>query len=388
MNDVPSIVLGEIMASTPGTLDPSRFPDEVFDLYSISAFDNGQPEIVRGRDIGSSKQIVQPGDVLLSRIVPHIRRAWVVREERGRRLIASGEWIVFRSERIYPSYLRHLLVAEPFHTQFMNTVAGIGGSLLRARPAQVADIEVPLPRLPEQQRIAERLDQADRLRRIRHYALELSDTILPATFVKFFGSCHEALGRWPIARLDDCCRRITDGTHLTPQFARKGVPFIFVKNIQNARIDFTTDKFVTEEEYRALYARCPVEIDDILYTIVGATYGQAAPVGKFTKFAFQRHIAHLKPDPKCIVPKFLVTMMQLPIVKTQADRWARGAAQPTINLKELKEFLIPVPPLPLQNEFAAVVDRVERLRATQQELLRQAEHLFATLLHQAFTDDH
>jgi type I restriction enzyme, S subunit len=120
-------------------------------------------------------------------------------------------------------------------------------------------------------------------------------------------------------------------------------------------------------------------------TIVGATYGQAAQVGAFTKFAFQRHIAHLKPNPTQVLPKVLVTMMQLPIVKTQADRWARGAAQPTINLKELKEFLIPVPPLSLQERFAAIVGRVERLRAVQREALRQAEHLFTSLLHSAFS---
>jgi type I restriction enzyme, S subunit len=79
--------------------------------------------------------------------------------------------------------------------------------------------------------------------------------------------------------------------------------------------------------------------------------------------------------------------MQLPIVKTQADRWARGAAQPTINLKELKEFKIPVPPLPLQEKFAALVTRHERLHTLQRESLRQAEHLFQTLLHQAFSND-
>jgi type I restriction enzyme, S subunit len=96
----PIIALGEIMASRSGSVDPSKHLDEVFELYSIPAFDSGRPELVAGRAIGSAKQVVRPGDVLLSRIVPHIRRSWVVRSGNGRRLIASGEWIVFRSDRL------------------------------------------------------------------------------------------------------------------------------------------------------------------------------------------------------------------------------------------------------------------------------------------------
>jgi hypothetical protein len=94
MKHWPTKTLGDFVAKKSGSVDPSKFPDEIFELYSIPAFDGGNPEVRHGREIGSSKQIVEPNDVLLSRIVPHIRRAWVVGENRGKRLIASGEWIV------------------------------------------------------------------------------------------------------------------------------------------------------------------------------------------------------------------------------------------------------------------------------------------------------
>lgn len=73
MSRVPSIALGEIMATKSGSVDPSKFTAEIFDLYSIPAFDKGAPEVVAGSAIGSSKQVVKPEDVLLSKIVPHIR---------------------------------------------------------------------------------------------------------------------------------------------------------------------------------------------------------------------------------------------------------------------------------------------------------------------------
>lgn len=178
MNSWRTTTLGELMPERAGTVDPSKFSDEVFDLYSVPAFQAGVPEIIAGKEIGSAKQIVQPGDVLLSKIVPHIRRAWIVGKNHGRRLIASSEWIVFRDQRFWPPFLRHILVSDPFHVQFMSTVSGVGGSLLRARPAHVAKLRIPQPPMTEQQRIAAILDQAEALRAKRRQALAKLDTLI------------------------------------------------------------------------------------------------------------------------------------------------------------------------------------------------------------------
>jgi type I restriction enzyme S subunit len=171
---------------------------------------------------------------------------------------------------------------------------GRGATFAEINTEIMEGIQIPYCGLPEQRRIGRLLERADRIRRMRSYSLELSSVFLSATFNSIFGSEAECLKRWPVARLDDCCHRITDGTHLTPEFLSAGVPFIFVKNIDNGSIDFRTDKFISEETHHQLYSRCPVEPGDILYTIVGATYGQAVQVGDRTKFSFQRHIAHLK----------------------------------------------------------------------------------------------
>ena len=102
--------LDEFMVKRGGSVDPSRFKNETFELLSIPAFDQGSPEIVEGENIGSSKKIVAPQDVLLSKIVPHIRRCWIVPALSNKRQIASGEWIQFRGEDFFPEYLRLFLV--------------------------------------------------------------------------------------------------------------------------------------------------------------------------------------------------------------------------------------------------------------------------------------
>ena len=69
----------------------------------------------------------------------------------------------------------------------MNTVAGVGGSLVRARPAAVAEINIPLPPLEEQKRIAAILDKADSIHRKRQQAIKLADEFLRAVFLDMFG---------------------------------------------------------------------------------------------------------------------------------------------------------------------------------------------------------
>lgn len=161
MSDLPNgwewLRLREIVSRT-ANVDPAKHPDEEFELYSVPSHATGSPEIQFGRDIGSTKQIVEPGDVLLCKIIPHLVRVWVVPPRSSRRQIASGEWIVYRDHCCDADYLRFALMEPLFREQFMRTISGVGGSLTRAKPEAVAEISIPLPPLPEQRRIVAKLD--------------------------------------------------------------------------------------------------------------------------------------------------------------------------------------------------------------------------------------
>lgn len=139
------IKLGDLFLRKGKSVDPSRYPDKTFQLFSIPAYDKSQPEILKGGEIGSSKKALEPNDVVLSRIVPHIRRCWIIPPTDGNSQIGSGEWIVFRSDKVQPSFLRYYLLSDEFNGKFMSTVKGVGGSLLRADPQQVAKFDFPLP---------------------------------------------------------------------------------------------------------------------------------------------------------------------------------------------------------------------------------------------------
>lgn len=149
---------GNLNKFSSRNIDPSKYPDEVFELYSVPIFPTGKPELSLGKDIGSTKQQVQSGDVLVCKINPRINRVWVVGEKTKFRQIASSEWIVMRAERHDPRFLGRYFSSSEFRELLCTDLTGVGGSLTRAQPKRVATYEIPLAPLAEQKRIADKLD--------------------------------------------------------------------------------------------------------------------------------------------------------------------------------------------------------------------------------------
>ncbi|MBD3689478.1 restriction endonuclease subunit S [Nanchangia anserum] len=149
---------------TSASISPLNFPDTSFTLYSVPSFAVREPEITRGKEIGSSKQRVRPGDVLLCKINPRINRVWVVTSPHNA-TIASSEWIVFRPSYGASTYYELYFSSPIFRQLLCSETSGVGGSLTRARPKNVAKYPIPLPPLDEQERIVaqvtERLEQID-----------------------------------------------------------------------------------------------------------------------------------------------------------------------------------------------------------------------------------
>lgn len=143
-------------------------------------------------------------------------------------------------------------------------------------------------------------------------------------------------------------------------------------------------KFIDDAEYARLTSRCAIQEDDILYTTVGS-YGNAARVPPGQKFAFQRHIAHIKPDHDLVDSRFLEVMLESQGVRRQADKLARGVAQKTLNLRELKSFLVFAPPLKHQQKFGDFVDAVDAQAALADQHLAQLDQLFSSLQSSAFS---
>ena len=342
---VLTVPLGELMPPKKRTIDPRKSPDEEFELFSIPAFDAGIPEVISGKEIGSSKQVLERGDVLLSKIVPHIRRAWVVGPGSDRPTIGSSEWIIFRSDRFASAYLRHALVSNRFHQAFMQTVAGVGGSLLRARPSYVADIEIPLPPLDEQRRIAAVLDAAEALRAKRRRALTTLDSLTQAVFIDMFGdSGSDTWSTSPVADLAVSAKgSIRTGPFgsqlLHEEFVEDGpVAVLGIDNAVENRFVWGELRSISTEKYEEL-KRYTVRPGDVLITIMG-TCGRTAIVPEDIPLAITtKHLCCITLDRDRCLPEFLWACLRFhPSVLRQLGA-TRGAVMPGLNMGLIKRAI-------------------------------------------------
>lgn len=372
--------LGEIMASRLGSVDPSLFPDETFDLYSIPGFDRGEPDVVTGKEIGSSKQIVQPGDVLLSKIVPHIRRSWIVAPERGRRQIASGEWIVFRGNQFDRGFLRRFLVSNDFHLQFMQTISGVGGSLLRARPSRVANIAIPLPTLEQQQFISNQLCKADELRAKRKVAIAEIEGLNKSIFVELFGSPLLNPKGWPLKKLSEVGSLDRGVSKHRPRNAPEllggAYPLIQTGDIANC------DGYI--RRYKNTYSDVGLQQSKLwpAGTLCITIAANIAKTGILTFDAcFPDSVVGFLSDEPAIVE---YVRAWLSFLQKKLEAAAPEVAQKNINLAILRNLEIPFPPLKLQKEFEHQIKAVEKLKFSYVCSMTEMDSLFDSLQHYAF----
>ena len=284
------------------------------------------------------------------------------------------------SSKLDPAYLVHFLVTKQKYFERLARGATIKGITRNV----VTELEIPLPPLSEQRRIAAILDQADALRARRREALAQLDTLTQSIFIEMFGDpVSNPLGN-KVVRLSEIATRITDGVHQKPNYTDDGIPFISVKNITTGVLLFDDCKFVSLEDHEKFTKRCKAEYLDILYTKVGATYGRPAIVNTDQEFSIYVSVCLIKPDKKLVDPFFLNAALGTTAIKKQADNRIKGIGVPDLHLDQIQNFLIPLPIMDKQKEFAERVAAVEEMKTKHRLSLAEFDILFASLQHRAF----
>ena len=153
------ISLEDINEYRSKSITPANNPEEIFELYSVPTYPTGAPELLKGNEIGSSKQLVMMGDVLVCKINPHINRVWHITKQSDIIQIASSEWITVRNSKISSAFLKYYFESPAFRSLLCSKVSGVGGSLTRAQPAIVKNYLIPIPPLKEQFRIVIFIDE-------------------------------------------------------------------------------------------------------------------------------------------------------------------------------------------------------------------------------------
>ena len=289
-----------------------------------------------------------------------------------------------KNEKLDTNFLFHFLNSDVFENEAIKNSAG--AAQLNLSTKWLGDFEIPLPNLATQQRIAAILDQADAIIQNNRAIVQKYDALTQSLFLDMFGDPVKNEKGWEIRKMEEISLKITDGTHQSPKFLKEGIPFLLVSNIVNNKINYKTNKFISEEDFETLNKRTPIEIGNILLTSVGS-YGNPAIIESQMKFAFQRHIAFIKPNHSMINYHFLFHFLKSDLIKREIDKKVKGAAQKTYNLVELKKLRIILPTITLQNQFAERVAVIEAQKQQAQLELAKSEELFQSLLQRAFNGE-
>ena len=293
------------------------------------------------------------------------------------------------SETVFPAYLSRFLESKFDYLQANAT----GATIPHISKDALERLELPLPSLPDQRRIAARLEQADRLRRTRRYALELSDDFLPAAFLEMFGEPASNERGHPLQMVEELFPTGREGSKCGPfgsalrndEYTPAGIPVWTMENIAGGEFREEGSLYISPAKYDELKSYT-VQNGDILISRAGTVGRMAILATKHERSIIHSNLVRLTLDLQRCLPIYFTVLMKY--FGSAIGRLKRGAedAYSFMNTGRISELRIPVPPLPLQRRFAELVAEHERLRAMQREALRQAEHLFQTLLHNAFAD--
>ena len=385
-----AIPLGELMVAKKRSIDPRKHPNEEFELFSIPAFDAGEPEIVCGSQIGSSKQVLERHDVLLSRIVPHIRRSWVVEPSCEHRTIGSSEWIVFRSDRFEPNYLRNALTSDRFHQAFMRTVAGVGGSLLRARQSYVAEIEIPLPPIEEQRRIAAVLDAAEALRGKRRASLAKLNELPRALFHEIFGDPIRNERGWPVQSLGEACSKIQIGPFGSllhkSDYVRGGVPLVNPVHIVDGEIRPHPEQTINAQKLTELRPY-RMEMGDVVMGRRGEMGRVAIVDEEEAGFLCGSGSLYMRPDLDKLTSRFIAAALSSARGRRHLENSAQGVTMLNLNSEIVGSFEFGLPPVELQWKFSAALTANEDLKVRLRCHATALDELFASLQQRAFREE-
>lgn len=260
-----------------------------------------------------------------------------------------------------------------------------GVGLKHVTKGAVDNIEIPLPPLAEQKRIARILDAADALRAKRRESLAQLDSLLQSTFLDLFGDPVSNPMGWDQCELgavvapDD---RINYGVVQPGDDFPNGRPLIRVGDFVGGELDLTGIKYI-DPKIDDQYERSRLLGTELLISCVGSI-GTVCRVPREAKgHNIARAVARV-PLAANVEREFMLFCLRSQGVQNYFASETRTVSQPTLNIGLIKTATVTIPPLPLQRRFAAIVESVERQKARQRAHLAELDALFASLQHRAF----
>ena len=362
---------------------------------SYNAIGSGYPLIAGAGDFGeltpapkqytdAPTKLSRPGDLILCIRATIGDRNWSDKEYCLGRGVAG---LRAKASTLNQAYLGHWLD----HAAPALRARGRGATFLQVSKRDIASLDVPLPPLAEQKRIARILDAADALRAKRREALAQLDTLLQSTFLDMFGDPVTNPMGWKVTTVERI-GSTQGGLQVTSKRRSLPIerPYLRVANVFRGYLELDELKTIRLTEAEEL--RTSLECEDIL---IVEGHGNKEEIGRCARWdgsiaqcVHQNHLIRLRCDRSKASPLYVENYINSPGGRkslTGTSRTTSGLN--TISVSKVRNSEIQLPPVDLQHRFAAIVDSVEHQRGRQRAHLAELDALFASLQSRAFRGD-
>ena len=259
-------------------------------------------------------------------------------------------------ERLYTNYLHHFLRTKTLVLRHGSQ--GLAQGVITRE--MLLGLEIPLPPLEEQRRIAAILDRVSFLLMRSDNACTLVDRLQESIFIQSFGEFGEAAARYPTLKLEDVCSLITDGEHQTPLRSDSGVKLLSARNIRNGKLDFSDVDFVPMEEFARIGRRCAPVRGDVLISCSGSI-GRVAVVDTDEPLAMVRSAAMARPIQAKVRPFYLEILLRSRHLQQCMQKSANASSQANLFQGKIRALPVFLPSLEEQDAFVA---RASKARAS------------------------
>ena len=397
--------LSKIATINKSSMDPRSYPTESFEYYSIPAYQiSNDPIIENGSNIHSQKLVINTGTVLFGKLNPRVPKVWLVESLSDKRKLASTEFIPLTpiKDLIISGFLYYLAWSNYVMPKAKELVSGSTPSRQRVDTAAFGRIPIPLPPLPEQKAIARVLSTIQQAieaqDKIIVAAREMKKSLMKHLFTYGPVPVAEAervplketeIGlvpeEWEIARLGDLFE-IKQGKALSPQHRRGISPRLFLRtaNVFWGRLDLANldSMDFTDSEVSQLR----LMPNDLLVCEGGDIGRTAIWRGELDVCCYQNHLHRLRAVRDVFYPLFYMYWMQAAyLLFGLYGGTGNKTTIPNLSQSRLKSFVLPLPPLPEQQQIASILSAVDQKIETAQNRKASLQTLFQTMLHLLMT---
>lgn len=327
----------------------------------------------------ASQARLKAGDIVFARTGATTGKSFLIRQCPANAVFASYLIRVRVGASAEPGFVSHFFQTPMYWAQIAKSARGVAQPGVNA--TTLKDIEIPLPPLAEQRRIAKVLDRAESLRSKRCAALAQLDSLTQSVFLDLFGDPIRNPKGWDTLSFESQIESVRYGTGSPPDYVDEGIPFIRATNIKGGRVLTKDLKRISLADAKRI-SKCQVSAGDLIVVRSGVNTGDAAVVPQELDGAYAAYDLIVRLNHSSAV--FYNFLINSPQGKTMLSRLTRRAAQAHLNADQLRRIEFIAPPAELRREFARRVRAVEKLKRAQGNSLSEMNALFSSLQHRAF----